>query len=106
MTLPEELAIEYNNQIQALTEEKTMAYITTAERIGMQKGREEGIQEGVRLAKEQLQVGRREREYLFLLRLLERKFHTVPESYQQQLQAANTETLLYWGERIFKVGSL
>src|SRR3990167_9295383 len=195
LTLPEELAIEYNNQVQALTEEKTMAYITTAERIGiqkglqlakekqqeyittaerigiqkgrqlekekqqeyvttaerigMQKGREEGIQEGIqrgiqlakeqqngyittaerigikkgleegmRLAKEKQQEyittaerigikkGFREGEYLLLLRLLKRKFHTVPESYQEQLRTADTETLLCWAERIFEADSL
>ncbi|OGV27967.1 MAG: hypothetical protein A3F18_08755, partial [Legionellales bacterium RIFCSPHIGHO2_12_FULL_37_14] len=157
LTLPEELAIEYNHQVHELTEEKTMAYITTAERIGMQKGREEGIQEGIQrgiqLAKEQqngyittaerigmqkgreegiqegiqrgiqlareqqngyittaerigMQKGRQEGEYLLLLRLLERKFHSVPESRQQQLRAADPETLLQWGERILEAHCL
>ncbi|OGO97583.1 MAG: hypothetical protein A3F41_06180 [Coxiella sp. RIFCSPHIGHO2_12_FULL_44_14] len=168
LTLPEELAIEYNNQIQALTEEKTMAYITTAERIGIKKGLEEGmrlakekqqeyittaerigikkgleegmrlakekqqeyittaerigikkgLEEGMRLAKEKQQEyittaerigikkGFREGEYLLLLRLLKRKFHTVPESYQEQLRTADTETLLCWAERIFEADSL
>ena len=46
MVLPEDMEIEYNDKIIELEEEKKMAYVTTAERIGIKKGRKEGIIEG------------------------------------------------------------
>jgi predicted transposase YdaD len=44
--------------------------------------------------------GRVEGEAALLLRLLERKFHPLPESARQRIAAADAETLLVWGERV------
>ena len=41
-----------------------------------------------------------------LLRLLERKFHTLPESARQRVATADAETLLAWGERVLDANSL
>jgi hypothetical protein len=46
MVLPEELSRKFQDEIRAFEEEKKMGYITTAERIGIEKGRQEGRQEG------------------------------------------------------------
>ena len=46
MVLPEKMEIEYNDKVVLLEEEKKMPYITTAERIGIRKGKIEGIKEG------------------------------------------------------------
>ena len=45
LTLPEDLEIRYNEQIHQLEREKTMTYITSAERIGMKKGYEQAMAE-------------------------------------------------------------
>ena len=41
-----------------------------------------------------------------LLKLLERKFHAVPESARKRIEAADAETLLVWGERVLDANSL
>ncbi len=99
MTLPEPLAVRYNDYIHQLEEEQSMAYITTAERIGMQKGFQQGIEQG-------LHRGQQEGEYRLLLKLLQRKFHAISETYQQKIQCADAETLLIWGERILDANNL
>ena len=48
--------------------------------------------------------GRVEGEATIVLRLLERKFHPLPESARQRVAAA--ETLLVWGERVLDAKSL
>ncbi len=48
--------------------------------------------------------GRVEGEAVMLLRLLDRKFHPLPESARQRIAAA--ETLLVWGERVLDASSL
>ena len=51
--------------------------------------------------------GRVEGEAAMLLRLLERKFHPLPESARQRVAAAaDAETLLVWGERVLDAKSL
>ena len=50
--------------------------------------------------------GRVEGEAVMLLRLLDRKFHTLPESARQRIAAADAETLLVWGERVLDANSL
>jgi hypothetical protein len=44
--------------------------------------------------------GRVEGEAAMLLRLLNRKFHPLPEYALQRIAAADAETLLVWGERV------
>ncbi|MEW6382220.1 MAG: hypothetical protein AB1611_21870 [bacterium] len=43
LVLPKELSRQFQDEIRAFEEEKKMAYITTAERIGIEKGRQEGM---------------------------------------------------------------
>jgi hypothetical protein len=48
MVLPEELARQFQDEMKVFEEGMNVAYITTAERIGIEKGRQEGIQEGIK----------------------------------------------------------
>lgn len=72
-----------------------MRYITSVERIGREQGLEEGIQQG-------LQQG----QSTLLKTLLESKFGTLTEPYQQRLNKANVNTLCQWGKRIFSAQTL
>lgn len=47
MVLPDELSLKFHDKIMEYEEERKMAYITTAEKIGIQKGVKQGIQQGV-----------------------------------------------------------
>lgn len=66
---------------------------------GMQQGIQEGIQEGI-------QQGIQQGESNFLLHLLRRKFHIIPEVYQQKIARADANTLLLWGDRVLEAKSL
>jgi flagellar biosynthesis/type III secretory pathway protein FliH len=67
---------------------------TFAERF-RQEGLEQGIEQG-------LQQG----EAAVLLRLLERKFGTLPSEARQRIREADAETLLAWSERVLTACSL
>ena len=115
LTLPEPLAIVYNDEIHRIEEEKNMAYITTAERIGMQKGLEQGLQQGMQQGIQQgmqqgmqqgLRQGARQLGHMFFLRLVKRKFSTIPNKYLSKIDEADEESLLAWGERTLDATSL
>jgi hypothetical protein len=54
MDLPKALERLYYEEIQQLEKEKTMPYLTTPERIGLERGREEGLRQGLLAGIEQL----------------------------------------------------
>jgi SOS response regulatory protein OraA/RecX len=47
MVLPKELDCKFQDEIKAFEEGMKVAYITSAERIGIEKGKQEGLQEGI-----------------------------------------------------------
>ena len=58
------------------------------------------------LEKGLLQQGQQEGGYALLLRQLQRKFRGVPMDYWQELEKADADTLLKWGERLLDDNSL
>ena len=46
LTLPEELSVRFDSDLEAMEEDLHMPYVTSIERHALQKGREEGRQEG------------------------------------------------------------
>lgn len=70
---------------------------------GMQKGLQKGIQKGIQKG---LRQGRREGEALLLSRLLIRKFGPIPDEVKHQLDGAEAEQLLRWGERVLTAETL
>ncbi len=67
---------------------------TFAERFrqqGMQQGMQQGVQQG---------------EARVLVRLLKSKFGELPEDRRQQIESADTQTLLEWSERVLTAKSL
>ena len=72
-----------------------MAYVSTIERFGMERGFKQGIEQGMQQGKGG-----------FLMDLLKYKFHNIPENYHQRLSAANSEELLHWGKRVLTAESL
>ena len=85
--LPEVFEIEYKEEVYQLEATQKMAYISTIERFGIQKG----IQQG---------------EYQFLLHLLKCKFSSIPKKYCQKIISADAETLLKWGEQSLNAKTL
>ncbi|MEB3228548.1 MAG: DUF4351 domain-containing protein [Synechocystis sp.] len=76
-----------------------MPYVTSVERIGLEKGLQQGRQEG-------LQEGRQEGELLFLKRLLIQKFGPLTPDVDARLTAASIAELEAWGDRLLGADSL
>ncbi|MBF0178816.1 MAG: hypothetical protein HQM03_02190 [Magnetococcales bacterium] len=85
--LPKELDARLREEIFAFEESQKMPYMSSIERMGMEKG---------------LQQGKAET----LLLLLQERFGSVPESIQQKVGSASLEDLTAWITRIFKADSL
>jgi hypothetical protein len=80
-------------------------YPEEAERMSTfaERFRQEGLEQGLQKGMEQ---GLRQGEAAVLLRLLERKFGTLPSEAQQRIREADAETLLAWSERVLTADSL
>ncbi|MGL5034952.1 MAG: Rpn family recombination-promoting nuclease/putative transposase [Microcystaceae cyanobacterium] len=85
MRLPPELENQLWTQISTLERNSKMRYVTSVERIGLQKGLEQGRQEG---------------EVALLRRLLVKRFGALSESLESRLSDAAIADLELWGERV------
>ncbi len=87
-----------------------MRFITTPERVGIEKGFRRGLKAGKRYIATAKRLGIakgiQQGESNLLLRLLVRRFHGIPPTYLARIQQASAETLLIWGERIFDASRL
>jgi len=78
MILPKALEAEFWQEFKQFEQELTMPYITTGERIGYERGKEEGKQE-------QTQA--------LVFRLLQRRVGDLPDEVRQQVQSLSLEQL-------------
>jgi hypothetical protein len=85
LRLPEDLDKEFREELIAFEEETQMPYVTSVERIGIQKGLEQGRKEG---------------EAAVLLRQIALKFGPPSEDVRARIEAADADTLLDWSVRI------
>jgi len=85
MTLPPELEKKLWTSISELERNMKMPYVTSVERLGLEKGRQEG---------------RQEEGVFFLRRLLVKKFGDLPESFETLLTESSIADLELWGDRI------
>jgi hypothetical protein len=84
MWLPDELTKKFTQDLIAYEEEKKMPYITSAERIGIEKGRSEGRDEGMVFTAREM-----------LLEALDEKFSaSTPADIKKQIQALNNKIML------------
>ncbi len=81
--LSKQLELKCKEMIEILEEELHVDYVTSFERIGIEKG-----------------------EGTMLLCFLEGKFKNVPEDYLQKINNADAETLVKWGKRVLNSQSL
>ncbi len=81
--LPEELTREFHEEIRKYEEVRGMEYITTAEKIGMEKGIQQGIQQGM------IEEARE-----MVIEVLEEKFGVVPISVVEKVKSLNEREVL------------
>jgi flagellar biosynthesis/type III secretory pathway protein FliH len=70
-------------------------YITSAERIGLEKGIQQGMQQG-------MQQG----EAILFTVLLKQKFKKIPKNYLDLIQQATTDELQAWCRKVLDAKSL
>jgi len=92
MALPKPLELEYTKIIEQLEEEKQMAYITSVERIGMQKGWQQGHHEGLQEGRQEgFHQGREKAMKELAAKLLQEKI--LPIDRVAQITELSLETL-------------
>ncbi|EXJ09133.1 hypothetical protein [Nitrincola nitratireducens] len=89
--IPSTLDEDFLNAIYVIEEDKKMPYINTAEKVGLEKGRQEGRQETLRATAKSL---------------IEIKFGELPEWVTRQLQEASANQLDTWIKNILTAESL
>ncbi len=85
--LPRAFELEYLQKVYELEEAKKMAYVSSAERIGIEKGVMQG-------------------ESNLLICQIKHKFGDISKKYQELLSHADAKTLLLWGERVIDAQTL
>ena len=83
------------SEVQDMLAERVLEWTREWKQQGLDEGRQEGHKEG-----------RQEGESLMLQRLLTLKFGPLDAATQARLAAADSETLLVWGERVLTAESL
>lgn len=99
LRLPPDLETDYLEAAQQLEQEYEMSYVTIAERVYTQKGIEQGIEQGIEKGIEQGQAN-------LLLRLIERRFGSQPDSIHQQIRTASSPQLEAWSLNFVDAQSL
>jgi hypothetical protein len=89
MHLPRDLEQKIGQNIQQIEEEHKMPYITSIERMGIKKGRAEGLSQGKQQERTQM-----------LQKLLARRFGTLPVWAEQRILSAQPEQLEDWTLRV------
>jgi hypothetical protein len=107
LQLPEGLEQQLWTELQTYEENTAMPYVTSLERIGIQKGFQQGHQEGHLQGRQEGHLQGRQQEAAELLRrLLTRRFGALPDWVELRLRAAPTATLEHWADRLLDAASL
>ncbi|QMS86540.1 DUF4351 domain-containing protein (plasmid) [Nostoc edaphicum CCNP1411] len=85
MILPKALEAEFWQEFKQFEQERTMSYITTGERIGYERGKEEGKQE---------------QGQTLVIRQLQKRVGELPEEVRERIQTLSLEQLESLGEAL------
>ncbi|MGF2037785.1 MAG: Rpn family recombination-promoting nuclease/putative transposase [Nostoc sp. CmiVER01] len=91
MILPKGLEAEFWQEFKQFEQERTMSYITTGERIGYERGKQEGQQE-------QAQT--------LVLRQLQKRLGELPQQVREQIQGLSVKQLEALGEALLDFSAL
>jgi hypothetical protein len=91
LALPEALEDAFLDEIHELEESTNMRYISSAERIGMKRGHEQGMQQGIALT---------------LRRQLRRRFGEPPAWVETKLQEGTSPQLEQWADQLLDADTL
>jgi hypothetical protein len=111
MRLPDSLEQKLWQEIETFEGESQMRYVTSVERLaierGMQQGMQQGMQKGIQQGIQQgMQQGRQEGEVSLLKRQLSKRFGALSQDSEARLQLATLEQLELWAERLLDAKTL
>ena len=91
MSLPEELSKQFWDNLISYEEEYKMPYVTSVERIGIEKGIKQGIKQGIPLGRQQgMLIDARE----MLVEVLNERFGTISTNLSKQLESIDSRESL------------
>ena len=121
LTLPEKMDLAFEEKVLAYEQENNMPFITSFERIGIEKGRQEGrlegrqegLEKGLDMGRQEgrmegrqegiergLDKGRQEGQVFLIVRLLRRRWGTLAPELEMRLSRLSLPQLEMLGERI------
>ena len=103
MKLPEHLKNQLWQNIDNLEQERKMAYVSSFEKIGVEKGMQQGLQQGMQAG---LQQGLQAGEALALQKLLTKRFGVIPAETISKITTASTAQIDAWLDRVLDAPSL
>ena len=107
MALPAALEPLFAQALGKIEREYNMAFVTSFERMGIQKGLAQGLEQGLQQGKLEGRIeGRLEGEADLLLRQITRKFGHVPKAARQRIQTATSAQLETWSLNILDAQTL
>ena len=99
MRLPDALEQRLWQAIEAIEGETKIPYVTSVERLAIQRERRQGLEQG-------LEQGRLEEKIEGLERLLVKRFGPLDEAIRGRLDAATPEQLDWWTDRILDASTV
>lgn len=107
MRVPREFEDRLWHEIVELERKRKMAYMSSIERIGMERGYKQGHKKGHKEGqKEGRMDGVRQGQALLLERLIVKRFGSLPKEMHQRIAAADTSQLSMWGEAVLDTPTL
>ncbi len=113
LELPAEQEEQLWQEVKKFEERQKMQYVTSVERIGMQKGMEEGMEKGIEKGMQKgmekgmqkgmekgIEKGMQKGEITLLKRQLKLRFGDLPDWVENRLTQATTDQLERWAEKI------
>lgn len=107
MRLSEELELKLWHDIETIEGERNVKYVTSVERLAIERGIQQGMQQGMQKGLETgLAKGRAEGGSALLGRMLNRRFGPLPKSIIDRLAHATPDQLEIWADRVLEADKL
>jgi flagellar biosynthesis/type III secretory pathway protein FliH len=107
LALPKPQEQQVWQDIEQIERKAQMKYVTSVERLAIERGLAKGVAEGRQVGLQQGRLeGKLEGKLETLTRMLTRRFGPLPEWAAQQLKAATAEQFDLWAERVLDAASL
>ena len=107
MRLPEEQDQVFWKMLVATEEETRMRYVTSIERLGMERGLEQGMQQGMKRGLQKgMQKGMQKGQASLLTSQLAQRFGDLPSWVTERLATATEGELLAWGVAVLSADTL